>query len=271
MVYTTLAKVRATSGIGIDLINDNDGITILTGVEASIEKYLNTKFIPTDTFEILNGTGTERLSLSKSPVLNVLAVRIGDTDISTNYVDFLKSGVLILTDSAEESSWKITKPLYCKIKYRYGLVNKSNISSTIDAAESSGSSVVVVVADGSLFSDNDWVMIESMDGKIETTQIISGGTTEDLVMNLSYDHEAGSIITLLEVPPDVDRFAQVCCALAFVSRVVGESYTDIVGYDIGDFHVQKGEPYTQWRETATQLFREKTELMKNIGVRTFVF
>lgn len=267
MAYTTLAKVRAACGIGTDLIPDNDGVIILTGVEAAIERYLNTKYVPTDVFEIKDGSGTDRLCLDKNPVLNVLAVRIGTTDISTKYVDFEEHGLLILTDDAEKSKWETTESRYCKVKYRYGLMGKSSTSSTNDAAISSGSSVTVTVADGSSFSNDDWVMIEGIDGKIETTQIISGGTTNDLVMNLSYNHEADSTVTVLETLPEIDRFAQVCCSLAFVARVVGESYTDIVGYNIGDFHVQKGEPYTQWRETAVQLIKERNMLITSIGIR----
>ena len=56
-------------------------------------------------------------------------------------------------------------------------------------------------------------------------------------------------------------------SIALVARIVGESYTDIVGYNIGEMRVQKGEPYTQWRETANQLIKERDELMSRISIR----
>ena len=52
-----------------------------------------------------------------------------------------------------------------------------------------------------------------------------------------------------------------------VARIVGQSYTDTVGYDLGELHVQKGEPYTQWRETAIQLIKERDEMYKMISIR----
>ena len=51
------------------------------------------------------------------------------------------------------------------------------------------------------------------------------------------------------------------CAISMVARIVGESYTDTVGYGLGELNIQKGEPYTQWRETAVQLIKERDRLM----------
>ena len=55
-----------------------------------------------------------------------------------------------------------------------------------------------------------------------------------------------------------------------VARIVGQSYTDIVGYNIGEMRVQKGEPYTQWRETAVQLIKERNDLLGRIKARPCV-
>ena len=62
----------------------------------------------------------------------------------------------------------------------------------------------------------------------------------------------------------------IFAALAMVGRIVGESYTDIVGYNIEDFRVQKGEPYTQWRETAIQLIKERDLIMSKITIRPYI-
>ena len=62
----------------------------------------------------------------------------------------------------------------------------------------------------------------------------------------------------------------ITCAIAMVARIVGESYTDIVGYTLGEMSVQKGEPYTQWRETATQLIKERDKILADIKPRPCV-
>ena len=90
------------------------------------------------------------------------------------------------------------------------------------------------------------------------------------VDNLAYPHESGSTITLQAIPAVAKRLCQVSCAMMAVARVVGQSFDEITGYQIGDEHVQKGEPYTQWREVTTQLRKEWDDLWKAFRPRPAV-
>ena len=82
---------------------------------------------------------------------------------------------------------------------------------------------------------------------------------------------SGSIVSKLQVNANFTKLMNIFCSIAMVARIIGESYTDTVGYNIGEMRVQKGEPYTQWRETASQFQREKDDLMKRIKPRPAVF
>ena len=84
---------------------------------------------------------------------------------------------------------------------------------------------------------------------------------------LGYPHENASRVVLMQTPQIVDRLVQVIASLMMVARIVGESYDEIVGYTLGDMIIQKGEPYTQWRETATQLEKEKNSILLHLRQR----
>ena len=110
-----------------------------------------------------------------------------------------------------------------------------------------------------------------MDGNREVAQInATPGTGAIVVDQLILAHELGSTVVKLQVSEIITKIMNICCALAMVARIVGESYTDIVGYNIGEFRVQKGEPYTQWRETATQLIKERDRLVAMIRPRPYI-
>ena len=47
-------------------------------------------------------------------------------------------------------------------------------------------------------------------------------------------------------------------------RAEGQSFADITGYTIEGFQVQKGEPFTQFREAIIQLTKQKDELLSRV-------
>jgi len=55
--------------------------------------------------------------------------------------------------------------------------------------------------------------------------------------------------------------------MAAVARVVGQSFDEITGYSLSELSVQKGEPYTQFRETTTQLQKEYNKLLTHFRIR----
>ena len=90
------------------------------------------------------------------------------------------------------------------------------------------------------------------------------------VDNLATTHESGSLITEQRVPKIGERFMIVGTSLAAVARVVGQSFDEITRYSLGDMEVVKGEPFTQWRETANQLRKEWVELNKKWRTRNAI-
>lgn len=270
--FITIASVRRTVGITSTQIIDADVESTITEVEKQVPRYFNTVFAPTERVDILDGSGTEILLLDKNPLLAVRAVNIDGDTVTPAYLHVKKeSGQVILGTSAETRVWKNNNPLQCRIKYIYGHVDYSNTSTTSSAAETAGTSVSIAVASTSGFSDNDWCEIYGIDGNREVFQIEGTPAGGAIVADqLVYDHVSGSTIVKLEVNPVFTKLMNIIASLALVLRRVGESSTEITGYTLTEFQVQKGEPYTQWRETATQLIRERDELMERIKIRPYI-
>ncbi len=269
--YVTLASVRRTSGILSTEISDADVKAVIDECEPQVERYFNTVFTPKERIDILNGDGTNRLLLDKNPLLSVRELKIdGDTVDPANLEIYKESGHIFLGEGADTSKFP-NKRNVVVVKYIHGLMEESSTSSTTSAAEEAGTDVSIALASITGFADEDWVEIYGMDGYREVAQInASPGAGAIVVDKLVLDHESGSKVIKLEVNTIFTKLMNIFCAIAMVARIIGESYTDIVGYNIGEMRVQKGEPYTQWRETALQLNREKEDLMKRILIRPVV-
>ena len=269
--YVDVDSVRRTCGITSETtISDADIGDIIAECEPQIEKFYNTVFTPKEIIETRDGDGTNRMILRRNPVMRVSDLYIDGTQEDTANLSVYKgSGKIVLTTDATSSIFKFgTKKIV--IKYTYGWLEDSSTSTTTNAASEDGSSVALSVASESGFSEDDWVEVSGMDGNVETAQISSTGTGELTVDNLYYDHVSGSNVILLEVNQVFKKLMNYACAISIVARIVGQSYTDIVGYGMGEFNVQKGEPYTQWRETALQLTRERDRIMERIKPRPAV-
>ena len=262
--YVTIASVRRTAGIGSTEINDDDVSAIISECEPQIERSFNTKFTPTEQLDIREGNGTTRLMLGKTPLLVVRELKInGDTEDPAHLNLYRESGKIVLNQDEDltNSTFKAGATRVA-VKYLYGYVEESSTSSTTSAAEVAGTSVSIALASITDFSDNDWVEIKGMDGYSEIAQIDgTPGAGAIVVDQLIYSHVLGSTVTKMQVSEIFKKLMNYACAISMVARIVGQSYTDTVGYGLGELNIQKGEPYTQWRETATQLIRERDRLM----------
>ncbi len=262
--YVTLANVRRTSGIGSTEISDADVKEIIDECEPQVERYFNTSFTPKERIDILDGNGTIRIILDKNPLLSVRELKIdGDTeDPAKLHVD-KESGYIEIDTTAgmTNNTFKFgTQKIV--VKYIHGWVEESSTSSTTSAAEVAGTDVSIALASITGFADEDWVEIYGMDGNREVAQInASPGAGAIVVDKLVLGHESGSKVVKLQISEIFKKLMNYACAISMVARIVGESYKDTVGYGLGELNVQKGEPYTQWRETATQLTRERDRLM----------
>jgi len=269
--YVSIASVRRTCGIGSSEISDDDVEDTITEIEKQVPRFFNTVYTPTERIDILNGDGTNRLLLDHNPLLSVRELKIeGTTEDPANLEIYKDSGYIFLGESADTSKF-INKRNAIVVKYIHGTVEESSTSSTTTAAEVAGTDVSIALASIEGFADKDWVEIYGMDGKREVAQInATPGAGAIVVDKLVLAHESGSKVVKLEVSTNFIKLMNILCSIAMVARIIGESYTDIVGYNIGEMRVQKGEPYTQWRETALQLNREKAELMSKISIRPMV-
>ncbi len=268
--YITVASVRRTVGIATAQISDADVGGFIDEAEPEIARFYNTFFTPTEKIEILDGDGTNRLLLNQNPLLSVRELKIeGTTEDPANLEIWKDSGYIFLGEDAT-ASYFVNKKNQIVVKYIYGTVENSSVSTTTTAAEVAGTAVSVGVASETGFTALDWVEILGMDGKREVAQVSSTDTGILILDQLVQTHESGSTVTLLQINENFTKLMNIFAALAMVGRIVGESYTDIVGYNIDDFRVQKGEPYTQWRETAIQLIKERDLIMSRITIRPYI-
>ena len=266
--YVTIAGVRRTSGIASTEINDDDVSAIISECEPQVERFFNTSFTPKERIDILDGDGTVRIFTDKNPLLSVKELKIdGDSVDIDDLLISKESGKIQLNTTAATSTFK-AKPKAIAIKYIYGMIQESSTKTTTSTASTSGTDVSLTVTNITGFSQNDWVEIYSMDGNKEVAQINaapSGNTIQ--VDQLVLSHESGSKLVKLQTSEIFKKLINIACAIAMVARIVGQSYTDTVGYGLGELNVQKGEPYTQWRETATQLTKERDRIISTLKPR----
>ncbi|KKL87185.1 hypothetical protein LCGC14_1937240 [marine sediment metagenome] len=271
MTYITVASVRRTCGIGSSEISDADVTSTIAEVEAQVPRYFNTVFTPTELIETRDGNGTNRLVLKQNPVLAVRDLYIDGTQEGAENLHVYKgSGKIVLNTSASTSTF-IRKQNAITINYIYGMMEESSTSSTTSEAEEAGTSVSIALASITGFADEDWVEIYGMDGFREVAQINATPAGGAIVVDqLIQTHVAGSKVVKLQISENFKKLMNLIASIALVARIVGESYTDTVGYSLGALQVQKGEPYTQWRETAIQFIRERDELMNRIKIRPYI-
>jgi hypothetical protein len=273
MRFVTVSSVRRTGGIGSDQINDTDVEAIIDECEYQVERFLNTSFTPKERIDVLDGNGTIRIFVDKNPLLAVRGLKIdGDTEDPAHLIVYRGSGKMELdTEQSLTNSTFKTGSGKIVVKYLYGQVENSTTSTTTSAAETAGTNVSIAVGSITGFANADWVEIYGMDGYREVAQINAipaGGAIQ--VDKLVLAHESGSTLVKLEVNQTIKKLMNIVSALAMVARVVGESYTDIVGYTMAEFSVQKGEPYTQWAETARQLIKERDMILSTLKARPYV-
>lgn len=266
--YISVASVRRTCGIGSDVIDDDDVGDTITEVEKEVPRFFNTVFTPTEVIQIYDGTANNRLLIDHNPLLAIREIKIdGNTQDPANLEIYKDAGYIFLGQSATTSTFT-NKRNAVVVKYIYGTVEHSSVSSISSADEVAGTSVSISLASITDFKDKDWVEIVGMDGNREVAQInATPGAGAIVVDQLVLAHEAGSQVVKLQVNANFTKLMNIIASIALVARIVGQSYTDIVGYTLGELHVQKGEPYTQWRETALQLVRERDLMMSKISIR----
>jgi len=268
--YISVESVRRTCGIGENEISDADVESTITEIEAQVPRYFNTHFVPTEKIEILDGDGTNRLLLNQNPLLSVREMKIDGTTIDPANLEIWKdSGYVFLGEGATTQKFSDKKNKIV-VKYIYGMVEDSSTSTTSSAAEVAGTAVSVAVASETGFVADDWVEILGMDGHREVAQVSSTSTGVLVLDQLVQTHELGSTITKLQININFTKIMNLIASIALVARIIGQSYDENTGYSLGELSIQKGEPYTQWRETANQFIKERDDLMRRIIIRPYI-
>jgi len=263
MGYTTISKVRATCGIESGEISDEDVSLLITDAEKEVDRLMNTTYEPKTKIDFLDaelGTNPEIFFTTKQPILRIIKLIIDGTEISPKYVKIYPGGMVKLTSSAEKKVMS-NDPQDNYIKYVYGDLEETTTTTTTSDDVTSGDNKSIPVSSSSSFEVGDYVKIQGMDGYSEVTEITEITDSTHITANLSLPHESGSIVTKMQIPQIIVRLTNIVTSLMMVARIVGASYDEIVGYGLEGMNVQKGEPYTQWRETATQLREEYKRIL----------
>ena len=264
----TVDEVRRVCGINETQISDTDVEEIIDEVEDELPRFLNTHFIPKEKIEIRDGNDTRRLMLNRTPVLALRELKIDGTSITIdgNIRVNRKSGKIELDneDGDPEETFFKQKANSISIRYLFGLGDEGTIETTTTSENSIGTSIAVSVSDESDFSSGDWIDIYGMDGNREVANIESTTTGQITVDELRQTHDSGSKVVKIVLREITKRYLRIVSAISMVARVAGQSYDETVGYDLGELHVQKGEPYTQWRETFRELTNERDRIAEKL-------
>lgn len=268
MTYITVQNVRDASGIPTSLADDDTVEHAITMVEKNTERIMNTKFSPTLRIDVIDGNGLSYIFTHKNPVLRLEAIKSNDETITTSSVHVYEySGKLTLGTDSETSEF-LAKKQSVILKYRFGLMEKDDTLQTTTTADiTAGDSVTITVNDVTDFAVNDWVEIYGMDGNKEVAQITSISDPDIVVDKLIYSHEADSTFIKLEVPYYIKRFMELEATIYLAMNAIGATYTFNAGYSLGDLNVQKGVPYTHWKESLSKALKEREKFRSMIKPR----
>lgn len=275
--FVTKHELRALTGITSTEINDNDLDEIIAKREFDLERRLNTVFTPRVEIERYDGNGMDFFNIQKGPVLAVRFISNDGTQLTLSGITFNRSG-LVRRKNTSGTTGTLTRFQPVKngivVKFVYGRVKfptRGGTETTLSSAASAGTSVALSVGSETGFQADDWVEIYGTDGEREAAKVTSTASGTITVDEISYDHASGSFVRKLELPSNIQKLLKYEICLEMIAREIGQSFDDIVGYEFDEFRVQKGEPYTQWREAAAQFKELRNELLKEVRPFTSMY
>jgi len=260
MSYVTAAEVRQVCGAPTALISDADIEALIANVESSTEGLMNTKFTPTQKIEITNGNNLDYIFTLYNPLLSVRELKTNSTAITPEYLKLHKGSGQIVLGTGSEAGVFVYGNNTVAIKYLYGLQEYSSTTTTLSTATTTGSAVEMAVASSTGIVAEDWVEIIGMDGYCEVAQVSSVDTGVITVDKLVYDHEADSVITLLQIPKKLKYFIMFEAGIAVALNAIGSTYTFNTNYGLGELSVTKGVPYPHFNTQYEKLIKSRDEL-----------
>ena len=268
MTYIDVTDVRNRSGAPDTLITDSTINSFIEIVEKDVEKWLNTKFTPTEEIDMIDGNNTYRIFTKRGPLLSVRELVInGDEQIEPKDLVWSKAMTIKLVNSGSKSTF-IGGTNNTYIRYLYGRLQRTESKSKLSSDSSIGKSENIEVDNASDFEVNDWVDIYGTDGHIEAAQITNISGTTLTMDELVKTHTEGSIVVKLDIPEYIKDYMAIEAALAVAINSVGSTYKFNASYGLGDLNVTKGVPYTHWRESVVRLLEER-KLRRNTIYPTF--
>lgn len=263
--FITVAQVRAYSGVTDTLVSDADLTEIIEDIEYQIEKFLNSNLVPATTIESQTGNGKTTTFTSRAPLLALLSLTVNDTVIGLDTTDWDVSGRIKLLSGSDRAIFPRDKTNKVWIKYIHGRLEWDKLVATDTTSDSvAGTSIALAVSSETGFSTNDYVEISSFDGNKEVAKVTGTSSNTITVDNLTLTHLSGATVRRYQIDSTITRFMKIWASIAAISRVVGESFDEITGYTMGEFQVQKGEPYTQWREAIVRLEQQAKEIQQRL-------
>ena len=260
MTFITVDEVRNRSGAPSTLVTDAQITQFIAQVEAEMARWLNTKFVPTETIEIRDGNSLSRIFTRKNPLLSVRALTSNDsTSLTPSTLHWHRpSGKISLASGAETGTF-VHGSQNTFIKYIYGFVEEDeDVKTTTNADISVGTSVTVTVVDSTGIAVDDWVEIYGMDGKKEACKVTDTPSVNTLVLDqVVKTHESGSVVAKLTIPEYIKTYMMIEAAICVAINAIGATYVFNASYNLGELQVTKGVPYTHWRESVDKLTKER--------------
>lgn len=236
-------------------------------IEYQAEHYLNRSFAPLTVIDVQDGNSMNAIFTDHSPLLALISLKSNDISIDVENTRTTRGGRIRINTANGNVPGVFTRLKEgVVIKYLTGdLAWDRQTQTTTTSATTVGSSVAIPVSDESSFSTNNYIEITGTDKTTEAAKITGTSSNTITVDNLYRAHESGSLVNLLKLDLTIRRYMEVLVAIGANIRAVGESFDDITGYTIGEFQVQKGEPFTQFREAINQFIKERDILERKIG------
>lgn len=274
--FVSVKEIRQISGITLGEIDDDDISDMIFRKEEEIENRLNTVLSPQIFIDRQDGTNRNTIYTKKSPLLSLRSITNQDTSLTIQNLRFERSGRIRMGLNATSRTFS-TFPLIqdsVVIEYYVGDIEfptSGGISTTSNAASTAGTTVALGTASTAGFKVGDWVEVFGTDGFKEAALVTAISVdTSITVDNLRYTHVSGSHIRKLVPNRSITEYIMLEVALMLFGREVGQSFDDITGYTLTEFQVQKGEPFTQWREAYRQNIERWKTLKKTVRARVSI-
>ena len=262
----TIEEIRTAGGFPSDLVTDSQVEQAIKITTSNIERLMNTKFEPTERIEKQFGNYQKYLFLEKNPVLKVIQLKIGDTNISPETLEISRESGRIQLTHTSESFYFFRVPERTNIRYMFGyLIEDTQIINTTPILK--GIDVSFEVEDTFTLSVGDWLNLSDINGKKTISKIKAINGNEITIDESQFNFEENILIYSLKTPDFIKRLIELESVIYLAINVIGATYTFNTGYSLGDLSAQKGVPYTHWAKTTDVCIKERDNLMKKIKPR----